>query len=194
MANKNVIHKGLATKTMNPVMHVAQRLVLAFANRVSSILPPTRGFGLRAVVFRWAGLQIAQGVKIVGGARFHYSNICIGENTWIGDGCHFYTNATARINIGKNVDFGPQCLISTGSHHLGPAKHRAGTNYARSIIIGDGTWIGMGCIILDGTVIGQGSVVGAGAVVRGQFPDNVLLGGVPARIIKTLALDCDHEL
>lgn len=38
--------------------------------------------------------------------------------------------------------------------------------------------------ILDGTVIGNGCIVAAGAVVRGQFPDNSVIGGVPARIIK----------
>jgi maltose O-acetyltransferase len=172
---------------MDKLTHVLQRLLLAFANRFSSILPPTRGFGLRATVFRWAGLQVAQGVQIVGGAQFHYSNISIGDNTWIGNGCHFYTSATASIHIGKNIDFAPHCLVNTGSHRLGLSGRRAGTNYASSIVIGDGTWVGMGCIILDGTTIGYGCVLAAGAVVRGTFPDNVLIGGVPAKVIKTLA-------
>jgi acetyltransferase-like isoleucine patch superfamily enzyme len=38
--------------------------------------------------------------------------------------------------------------------------------------------------ILDGTVVGNGCVIAAGAVVVGEFPDNVVIGGVPARVLK----------
>ncbi len=43
-------------------------------------------------------------------------------------------------------------------------------------------WIGAKVTILDGTIIGDNSVVAAGAVVRGQFPDNCVIGGIPAKI------------
>lgn len=50
--------------------------------------------------------------------------------------------------------------------------------------IGNNCWIGAKATILDGTSIGNGCVVAAGAVVTGCFPDDVVIGGVPARILK----------
>jgi len=52
--------------------------------------------------------------------------------------------------------------------------------------IGDGTWIGHGAVILPGTTIGKGVVVAAGAVVRGEVPDHCIVGGVPAKVIRTI--------
>lgn len=50
--------------------------------------------------------------------------------------------------------------------------------------IGNDCWIGAKATILDGTVIGNHCIVAAGAVVKGTYPDNVIIGGVPAKIIK----------
>ena len=50
--------------------------------------------------------------------------------------------------------------------------------------IGCNCWIGAKVTILDGTEIGNGCVVAAGAVVTGKFPDNVIIGGIPAKILK----------
>lgn len=58
-----------------------------------------------------------------------------------------------------------------------------GVNH-KGIIIGDNCWIGAKATILDGTVIGNGCIIAAGSVVTGQFPDNSIIVGIPARIIK----------
>jgi acetyltransferase-like isoleucine patch superfamily enzyme len=72
-------------------------------------------------------------------------------------------------------------MITSGSHQVGPPDRRAGMGFGADIEIGDGTWIGARCTILAGARIGRGSIVAGGAVVRsGQYPDNVLLAGVPA--------------
>ena len=52
------------------------------------------------------------------------------------------------------------------------------------IIIGNDCWIGRGATILGGVTIGDGCVIAAGSVVTKSFPDNVIIGGVPAKIIK----------
>lgn len=54
----------------------------------------------------------------------------------------------------------------------------------KGIRIGSNCWLGAKATILDGTVIGNGCVVAAGAVVSGAFPENVIIGGIPAKIIK----------
>ncbi len=54
----------------------------------------------------------------------------------------------------------------------------------RPITIGEGCFIGSNVIILKGTELGKNVVVGAGSVVSGVFPDNVIIGGVPAKILK----------
>lgn len=58
-----------------------------------------------------------------------------------------------------------------------------GVNH-KGIKIGNGCWIGAKTTILDGTEIGDGCVIAAGAVVSGKFPKNVVIGGIPAKIIK----------
>lgn len=171
---------------MNITKHTYQRAALSVGNLVSRLLPPTRAFVVRRMMYRQAGLKIGKNVCIVGGAKFHYRNISIGENTWVGTQTHFFTSRSASIIIGARVDIAPGCLIGTGTHHIGNSIRRAGRNTANSIQVGDGTWIGMGAMILDGTIIGEGCIIAAGAVVRGKFPDNVMIGGLPARIIKTL--------
>ncbi|MDE6764980.1 MAG: acyltransferase, partial [Duncaniella sp.] len=54
----------------------------------------------------------------------------------------------------------------------------------KGIVIGKGCWIGAKTTFLDGTELGDGCIVAAGAVVRGKFPSNCIVGGVPAKIIK----------
>jgi acetyltransferase-like isoleucine patch superfamily enzyme len=166
--------------------HLKNRIVLSAATLISNVLPPTRCFAIRRVLFRAAGLRVAHGVSIVGGARFHFSNVSIGESTWVGTQTQFVSSANSWIHIGANVDVAPGVLFNTGSHDLGSHSRRAGRTYSKTITIGDGTWIGMGAIVLDGTSVGDGCVIAAGAVVRGEFPDDVLIGGMPARVIRQL--------
>ena len=56
----------------------------------------------------------------------------------------------------------------------------------REVVLGKDCFIGCNALILKGTKIGDGSVVGAGSVVCGEFPSGVVIGGNPARVIKTL--------
>ena len=76
----------------------------------------------------------------------------------------------------------------SGSHVLGGPHRRAGAGFSQPIVIGDGCWVGACSVILGGVTLGDGCVVGAGALVlAGNYPPNVLLAGVPAKIKKELS-------
>lgn len=99
--------------------------------------------------------------------------------------------STASIRIGKNATIGANCkIIDNDFHPLDPEKRNQNLNeqytIRKPITIGDNCFIGMNSIILKGTTLGNNVVVGAGSVVHGQFPDNCIIAGNPAKIIKQL--------
>lgn len=103
-------------------------------------------------------------------------------------GCTLY--AVDSITIGKYTDIGSGCkIIDTDFHPLPysqrcPVEQRDKVKH-RPIVIGEGCFLGANSIILKGTSLGKNVVVGAGSVVCGTFPDNVIIAGNPARIVKT---------
>jgi maltose O-acetyltransferase len=88
------------------------------------------------------------------------------------------------VVIGKNCAIGPRVSIETVNHNLlwtSTDKWGAAT---ASVYIGDRVWIGSGEIVLPGVTIGNDSVIAAGAVVTKSFPENSIVGGVPAKLIR----------
>lgn len=140
---------------------------------------------------RWlanAGIKAGKDVKVNGHTQFYGDgNLEIGENTWVGPGCRFYTNTDASIILGANCDIAPEVSFITGSHEIGDEFRRAGKGTTRSIIIKDGCWIGARATILGGTNIGKSSIIAAGALVTEDIPENSLAVGVPAKVIKKLS-------
>lgn len=99
--------------------------------------------------------------------------------------------STSSIVIGKNATIGANCkIIDNDFHPLDPEQRRLNLNEEHTarkpIRIGDNCFIGMNSIILKGTTIGNNVVVGAGSVVHGTFPDNCIIAGNPARIIRQI--------
>lgn len=114
-----------------------------------------------------------------------------GGKITIGSGCGISGStiyAMREITIGDNVLVGGNCKIIDNDFHPLPASQRINQKVEnikmRPITIGDGCFIGANSIILKGTVLGKNCVVGAGSVVSGIFPDNVIIAGNPARIVK----------
>jgi len=167
--------------------HSFFRIFLALSNILNIILPPTRCFNLKRFFYKTSGCVIEKGVKMVGGSKIHFSNIEIKTGTWVGANVNFYCSKQGRITIGKNNDIAPNVLINTGTHEIGTAQKRAGLDKGHDITIGNGCWIGMGALILSGTQVGNGCIIAAGAVVKGTFPDNVMIAGVPGIIKKQLS-------
>lgn len=118
-----------------------------------------------------------------------------GGRVTIGSGCGISGStiyAMQHITIGDNVLIGGNCKIIDNDFHPLPASQRLHPQVShikrRPITIGDGCFIGANSIILKGTTLGANCVVGAGSVVSGTFPDNVIIAGNPARIIKDNSL------
>lgn len=109
-------------------------------------------------------------------------NVTVGKNVFINSGCCFQDQG--GIEIGNNVLIGQQVVIATLNHDLSPEK-RANMIPA-PVRIGNGVWIGAHATILPGVTIGNGAVVAAGAVVTKDVPENTVVGGVPAKIIKSV--------
>lgn len=157
-------------------------------NLLVGLIPPTRGFGLKRTLWRITGDRVGQGACINGGAKvWGVGRLSVGDGSWLGMNLHVIVPEDAEVTIGANVDIGPDVLLECGSHDIGGPERRAGTERANSIEIGAGTWIGCRATVLGGARVGTGSMVAAGAmVVAGEYPDNTLLAGVPARVVRQL--------
>lgn len=109
------------------------------------------------------------------------------ENLRIGNNVYFahriYINACSKLTIGNDVQIGPNVVIATANHSIVDNKvvHEG---LGGEVIIGNGCWIGANVTIIGDVKIGDGVIVGAGAVVTKDIPSNVVVGGVPAVIIK----------
>lgn len=106
----------------------------------------------------------------------------------IGEGCSFNRDVYIRANVtfGKNCNVGAFARFITDTHAPGGPDRRAGSVSFPGITIGDGTWIGAGVTILGGVDVGAGCIVAAGAVVTKDVPPHTVVGGIPARTIRTL--------
>ncbi|HEX3829309.1 MAG TPA: acyltransferase [Sporichthyaceae bacterium] len=143
------------------------------------------GRALRRALLRAAGTRIGEGGGLRGGS--HYSrprNLTLGAGCWINRNCHLELNDW--ITLHDNVQIGPGTTILTTSHEMGPAHDRGGPMTTAPVVIETGCWLGANVTVLPGITIGAGSVVAAGAVVTADVPPNVIVAGVPARVIRKL--------
>ncbi|NBG65376.1 acyltransferase [Acidiluteibacter ferrifornacis] len=86
------------------------------------------------------------------------------------------------IKINERTIIAPNVVINNANHDL----ENRDKHHVKNIIIGSNCWIGANSVILGGTVLGNNVTVAAGSVVNKEYPDNVVIGGVPAKVIKTL--------
>lgn len=124
-------------------------------------------------------------------------NLSVGDCTSIPKGSTIYCT-DAPCTIGKKVVFGPHPTIITGDHRIdligkymidvivADKIHPDGSNpYDAPVTVEDDVWAGANVTILKGVTIGRGSVIAAGAVVTKSFPPYSIIGGVPAKLLKT---------
>lgn len=116
--------------------------------------------------------------------RSNEAKLVIGE--YVKTNNNIFIAAAGRVYIGSNTLIGRNVTIMDFEAHGFKIEDRKKIGLIGEIIIGGNSWIGNNAIILRDTILGDNTIVAAGAVVKGVFESNVILGGVPARIIKKL--------
>ncbi len=106
----------------------------------------------------------------------------IGKNVFINHACSFLD--MGGIAIEDDVLIGPRVNLVTENHPLDPSDRR--TLITKPILIKRNAWIGAGATILPGVTIGENAIVAAGAVVSKDVLANMIVAGVPAKIIKNI--------
>lgn len=155
--------------------------------------------GADVVIVRGAVIDTARtsGRVVIGdGTWIHRGAMLLPYGGWIELGAECSVNpytvlyGHGGLRIGRGVRIAAHCVMIPANHRFeGSAPIRAQGLTMKGIRIEDDVWIGANVTVLDGAVIGRGSVIAAGAVVRGTIPPDVVVGGVPARVLRTRSRD-----
>jgi acetyltransferase-like isoleucine patch superfamily enzyme len=108
--------------------------------------------------------------------------IRVGRNVFVNQNCTFYD--LGGLDIADDVLIGPNVSLITTGHALDPAQRR--TTIGKPIVIERNVWIAAGATVVGGVTVGENSVVAAGSVVTKDVPPNTLVGGNPARVIRSV--------
>lgn len=167
-------------------------------NRVKRLLahynntPPTDHVSLKQQIRNLLG-ESGSDIKVIQPFYCDY-----GRNIRVGD--HFFANFgltildEALVTIGAHAYIGPNVSIYTACHPLDAATRNKDIEWSEPVTIGDNVWIGGSVTLLPGVNIGRNVVIGAGSVVVSDVPDNVVVVGNPARIVKHIENDLRTNL
>lgn len=162
-----------------------QRFVVKISQLISRIYR-----GAQIIMFRTSWRSAGRHVRFFpGDSYFHYQNISLGDDVYIGPRAMF-VSSESTITIGDKVMFGPGVTITTGDHNYGEPgifikdNHKKLKDNDQPVVIGDDAWIGSNAIILKGITIGRGAIVAAGGLVTKDVPAYTIVAGAPARVVK----------
>jgi acetyltransferase-like isoleucine patch superfamily enzyme len=127
--------------------------------------------------FVWLG----DGTKI----RCHEGEVVIGEKTVLGQECTI--SAYQRVRIGEQCVVADRAMFIDFDHSVAEIERpiRLQGIYKRDVEVGSNVWVGYGACVLRGVRVGDNSIVGSNSVLTRDVPANSVVGGVPAKVIRT---------
>ncbi len=157
----------------------------AFILNLMNVLPAKgRSLAWRG---RWAARfldQAGTNLKLSSHVNIYFpSRLACGNHVYIGYGTYL---GGGDIVLDDEVIIGPYCCIVAGNHTMRDGSYRFGAYDHGSIRIGRGTWLGSHVTVTEGVSIGRGCLVAANSVVTRSVPDFTVVGGVPARNIRSV--------
>ena len=134
--------------------------------------------GARLELGRWS--WIGHGCKI----RVHEGEVRIGAKTVLGQECTI--SAYRRVSIGRECVIADRVMLIDFDHGVVDVERpiRLQGIYKRDVEVGHNVWIGYGACVLRGVRVGDNAILGTSAVVTKDVPDNAVVAGVPARVIR----------
>ncbi len=152
----------------------------------------------------WRGAFVEPGLTVVGGRNIQLEpgvliqrravlmarpegRLSVGSGSRIGPDA--VISVAQEVVLGREVLVAARCYISDHNHEFSDPRQpvmRQGMTRPQPVAIGDGSWLGINVCILAGVTLGRNCVVAAGSVVTKSFPDGSIVGGVPARLLRTV--------
>jgi len=186
-------------------MSVIERLNKSLLNRAHLRAMQLRGMATRALMF--AAIKGGKQLRLGRNVDLEiYGDLVLGDRVTLADGCALEVGPAGRLVIGNDVFIGrhvvvrahqsieigdrctiaEHCTIRDQGHQVDPQQRlHEDAAVSAPVQLERNVWLGAGARVLKGARIGEGSVVAANAVVRGEFPAAVVIGGVPARILRS---------
>ena len=162
-------------------MHSAAQRAIEMTGRINGDYHPPAE--LRALFSELIGQKVDEGFGLFPPFYTDYGrNIRVGKRVFINSGCCFQDQG--GIELGDGCLIGHQVVIATLNHDLDPNKR--GSMIPAKVTLGKNVWVGAHATILPGVKIGDNAVIAAGAVVNRDVPENTVVAGVPARVIRVI--------
>lgn len=126
------------------------------------------------------GLSLGRNLVFIGPENMVFENdVYVGYGGW-------FVVGQEGLHVEDEVMFGPYCVIAAGNHKKVNGSYRFASGIRAPIRVGRGSWIGAHVTLTAGAFIGKGCLVGGNSLVtKGIVPDDSIIGGVPARFIKS---------
>ena len=132
------------------------------------------------------GSEIDETLRIFTPFHINYGKkTTFGRDCFVNFGCTFL--ALGGITIEDDVFIGPHCVLATEYHPENPATRHS--LLTKPIVVKRNVWLGANVTVLAGVTIGENAIVAAGSVVTKDVPDNMVVAGSPARVVREIKKD-----
>ena len=158
-------------------------------NLMMALLPNSGCQSLKARLYRWAGVKVGKDVEFFQGIKVQgIGELEIGDRAFIGHEVLMMLNEGSKIIIEDNAIVGSRSILVTGFHPIEPEGDRIlGRTGTSSVVrIGRGCSVSTSCVVLPGVSVGEMAIVAAGATVAKNVEPYTLVGGCPAKLIRSL--------